>query len=369
MSRRDRKPSKAAKRRERIRREKHLGRQHAFSPLEPPIGEADPDAEWSMAPQDDEPAAELSPHSMLRTERALGKIHRLLTESGIETAEEANAFIKKLGPGFFNVDGEQPSDDPIERARQLAFDAMEAASEREARKLLGQALALDPDCVDALVMLAEMSRGEAENLGLAERAVAAGERRLGKTFFEENKGHFWGLIETRPYMRARHHLAMSLMGRGRVAEAIGHFEGMIELCSNDNMGVRDQLLPLYLMVDHAEKAAKLLAQYKGDISPTLTWGGALVYYILRDFGKAEKSLAAARRWSPRAEKYLTNKKKLPSRRADSYIVGSEEEAVQAAAMLQPAWQLHPTALAWLEHGGRPGDGKYFGIATGLKPRG
>jgi tetratricopeptide (TPR) repeat protein len=321
-----------------------------------------------VAPEDDEPAAGLPPISMLQTERTLGKIQRLLAEGGVETAEEANAFLKKLGPGFFNEE-EQPSDEPIERARQLAYDAMDAPNEREARKLIGEALALDPDCVEAIVMLAEMSSSEAEDMELAERAVAAGERRLGKTFFKENRGHFWGILETRPYMRARHHVAMLLMGRGRVAEAIGHFEEMIELCPNDNMGVREQLLPLYLMVDHVEAAAKLLARYEDDIGPTMTWGGALVFYILRDFDKARKSLAAARRWKPRVEKYLTLKKKLPKRKAGDYFAGSEEEAVEAATFLQPAWQLHPTALAWLEHGGRPGDGKYFGIATGLKPRG
>lgn len=366
MNRRDRKMSKAAKRRERIRHEKHAARQQRPVPDQPEIWEAGPDEEISLAP-DEAPA--LPPISMLTSERVMGKLHSLLTKSGAKDINEAKALLDKLGQNFFSDSGEEPSDDPIERAQQLAYDAREAASEREARKLIDQALALDPDCVDALVMLAEMARTQHEDMELVERAVAAGERRLGKRFFKENEGHFWGILETRPYMRARYHLSMSLIGQGRVAEAMGHFEEMLKLCPNDNMGVREQLLPLYLMTDHVEKAAKLLARYDGDIGATMTWGGALVYFILRDFDKAEKSLAAARRWKPLVEKYLTHKKKLPKRRAESYFAGSEDEAVEAATYLQPAWQLHPTAFAWLEYGGRPGDGKYFGIATGLRPRG
>ena len=361
MNRRDRKMSKAAKRRERIRHEKHATRQQQPVPDQPEIWEAGPDEEISLAP-DETPA--LPPISLLGSERVMGKLHSLLTKSGAKDIGEAKALLDKLGQNFFGDSVEEPSDDPLEQAQQLAYDAMEAASAREARKLIDQALALDPDCVDALVHLAETARGPGESLELAERAVAAGERRLGKEFFEENKGHFWGLLETRPYMRARYALVIALLAQMRVPEAVSHFEAMIELCPNDNMGVRGQLLPLYLMVDQPEKAAALLAKYEDDVSPELTWGSVLVYYILRDFNKAQKALAAARRWSPRVEKYILHEKKLPRRRPDTYIVGSEDEAVNAASYLVDAWELYPTALIWLHHGGQPGDGKYWGLATG-----
>lgn len=294
----------------------------------------------------------------------MSKIHSMVAESGAKNIEEANAFLEKLGHEFFNEFADEASDDPIERAQQLAYDAMEAGTEREARSLLNQALELDPECVDALAQLAAMAQSQGAHLKLLEKAVAAGERQLGAEFFKRNKGYFWGLIETRPYMRARFTLAMSLIGAFRVPEAIAHFEALLDLCPGDNLGVRYQLLPLYLIVDQPETAAALLARYEDDIGPTLTWGGALVHYLLRDFEKAQQSLAAARRWSPRVEKYLNHKKKLPARRSDSYIVGSEEEAINAAAILLGAWELYPSALVWLSHGGRPGDGKYWGLATG-----
>lgn len=364
MKRIDRTISKAAKRRELVRKTKHRPRQSS-PPLEVvEIGETVAGGGLDELFDDGGSAGPLPSTSMIRSERLISKIHSMVAESGAKNIEEANAFLDKLGQDFFNDIAARPSDDPIDRAEQLTYDAMEAPTEREARKLLKQALDLDPGCVDALLQLAEMAQSQGAHLKLVEKAVTAGERRLGKEFFKRNKGHFWGLIETRPYMRARYTLAMSLIAAVRVPEAVAHFEAMLDLCPNDNMGVRDQLLPLYLMVDQPESAAALLARYEDDVSPTLTWGGALVHYLLRDFEKAQDSLTVARRSSPRVEKYLNHKKKLPARRGDSYIFGSEEEAIDAAAILLRAWELYPSALVWLHHGGRPGDGRYWGLATG-----
>ena len=40
-------------------------------------------------------------------------------------------------------------------------------------------------------------------LELYRKGVEAGERALGSESFNEYAGHFWGHLETRPYMRAR----------------------------------------------------------------------------------------------------------------------------------------------------------------------
>lgn len=43
-------------------------------------------------------------------------------------------------------------------------------------------------------------------------------------FEQENIGHFWGMIETRPYMRARNRKITILMDLGRYTEAIKECE-------------------------------------------------------------------------------------------------------------------------------------------------
>lgn len=85
----------------------------------------------------------------------------------------------------------------------LVYRACEETNERWRVQLAKEALAVCPDCADACILLAEHARSRKEALRLYEQGVAAGERALGPKAFQDEVGGFWGVIETRPYMRAR----------------------------------------------------------------------------------------------------------------------------------------------------------------------
>src|SRR5699024_4510382 len=106
--------------------------------------------------------------------------------------------------------------------------------------------------------------------------VRVGEADLGPSFFKENKGYFWGLIETRPYMRAKATYAALLDKMGFLEAAIEQYEELLELNPNDNQGIRDLLLPLYIESESFDEALKLLNAYKDDVSATLMFSRALV---------------------------------------------------------------------------------------------
>ena len=61
---------------------------------------------------------------------------------------------------------------------------------------------------------------------------------LGKEAFETEMRHFWGLLETRPYLRARAGLAQSLWDCGLHDAAIAHWRGILRLIPNDNQAIR-----------------------------------------------------------------------------------------------------------------------------------
>ena len=214
--------------------------------------------------------------------------------------------------------------------------------------LAKKALTIDPDCTDALVVLAEAESRSAEELieGL-EKAVAAGERSLGAQYFEENRGHFWGLIETRPYMRARCDLANLLLENGQTGKAVAHFETMIDLNASDNQGLRYVLLGCYLSVDNLIAARRLMRQHKETASAFFSWGRTLERILSGDFEGAEKALKEARASNQFVELYLTGRKKLPQSLPDSYSLGSDDEAVICMDILGKAWVEHPGALLWL----------------------
>jgi hypothetical protein len=70
--------------------------------------------------------------------------------------------------------------------------------------------------------------------------------------FETHVGHFWGLIGTRDYMRARFALARQLLLLGTldgVHEALEHLRDMLRLCRSDNMGLRNIVPAVMLRLD------------------------------------------------------------------------------------------------------------------------
>ena len=91
----------------------------------------------------------------------------------------------------------------LAQAQEVMYQAWEASGRRRL-ELARQALAISPDCADAYVLLAEESaRSLEEACRFYAQGVEAGERALGPEMFQEYTGHFWGVLETRPYMRAR----------------------------------------------------------------------------------------------------------------------------------------------------------------------
>lgn len=238
--------------------------------------------------------------------------------------------------------------DRKDEAQQIAFDAMEAASETEARKLAKRALRLDPDCVDALVVMNDLEAPtRMQQIEGLKKAVEAGERALGAKFIQKNKGHFWLLLETRPWMRALERLASELKDAGLNLDAIRFYERMLELNPNDNQGVRDPLLGLYLTVGDLKGAGKLLKKYDGDALANFAWARVLERFQAGDRVGAKAALEVAREANRYVELYLTARKPLPGQLPEMYSPGSEEEAILVLLNLRDAWSAHKNAVLWL----------------------
>jgi len=131
--------------------------------------------------------------------------------------------------------------------------------------LAKKALDISPDCADAYVLLAEeAAKSLDEIIDLYRQVVEAGKRALGKEAFSEDVGHFWGILETRPYMRARAGLAQFLWEAGRREEAIEHYRDVLRLNPNDNQGIRDVLMPHLIELGLDDEAEELFANYSDD---------------------------------------------------------------------------------------------------------
>lgn len=234
-------------------------------------------------------------------------------------------------------------------AQDMVYDAWEAANGGEAFDLLTQAVGLDPTNVDAWLGLMDFEPlDDNERLEILRKLVAMGEKNLGKKEFKEGKGHFWGILETRPYMRARAQLALRLMKLGRFEESIAEHEGMLDLNPNDNQGVRYALMTGYLVVKRLDGARRLFKQYdERKFSAVWAWAYILERLLSGKTEAAEKALKDARKQNPYAQAYFLGHRKLPKSMPDSYSPGSREEAMIAWDLSRQAWEKHPEALAWL----------------------
>ena len=241
------------------------------------------------------------------------------------------------------------------QAQEIAWDAMEAASVGDGAKaesLCRKALGVYPDCVDALTMLAEieceLTKDYVERL---REAVEAGRRDLGPACFREDRGYFWGLIETRPFMRAMAQLGFALLDWGtpeHVDEAIGVFEEVLALNPDDNQGVRDVLSGSYLARERYSDAAELFDRYPEDATATRAWTEVLLAFATQGEDAATAPLPGARERNPHVEAYLAGRKRRPRTRPGMYSPGDESEAVFCADMLWEAWKAHPKAKKWLK---------------------
>jgi tetratricopeptide (TPR) repeat protein len=162
--------------------------------------------------------------------------------------------------------GEADHDTPLAKAHNVLLHAYQEQDEQRRIQLANKALEICPDCADAYVLLAEHAPSRKDALELYEKGVAAGERALGPEVFQRAVGHFWGLPETRPYMRARLGLAHALWVAGRREEAVLHLQNMLCLNPEDNQGIRYTLAGFLLSLDRDDDLATLLQQYPEEAS-------------------------------------------------------------------------------------------------------
>ncbi len=280
-------------------------------------------------------------------ERSLADLEAAISDGDFDSEEEAREFLENvLATG--DIPRRQPST-PLDRAQELIYDAWEASSSRERIRLARKALQISPDCADAYVILAEESaKSIEEEADFYEKGVAAGERALGIETFERDVGYFWGIVSTRPYMRARSGLAEALWEMERYQEAVEHLWDMLRLNPSDNQGVRYLLLCWLLELQDDAQVKRLLGLFPGDGMAVWMYGSALFAFQTEgDTVRSRKLLADAIKQNRFVPAYLTGIKQLPSALSDTMGIGDESEAVACAVDQIIAWLKTPGAVVWL----------------------
>jgi tetratricopeptide (TPR) repeat protein len=238
-------------------------------------------------------------------------------------------------------------DDATTKAQDVMYEAWEQTTSRSRVALARKALGISPLCADAYVLLAEEARSVEEARDYYAKGVEAGELALGPRGFKEYAGHFWGFLETRPYMRARAGLAGTLVQLGDVAGALAHYRDMLQLNPNDNQGIRYALAGCLLRQDDDSALKELLAAHE-DGSAFWLYTQALVAF--RESGEDEQAAALVRNaWSANEHvPAILAGAKPPVISDNGYVtMGGPDEATYYVTECGAAWHRTSGAVAWL----------------------
>lgn len=233
--------------------------------------------------------------------------------------------------------------------------AYEADTERDALNYAKKALQLDKNCLDAEVMIAELTIENSEELKTKyEKMIEKAEKELKVDghFNEENKGHFWLILETRPYMRLRYSYVRLLLDLGKYRRAIRECEDLLQLCEGDNMGVRFLLISMYAFYEDELNAIRLHKRYEEEASSQMLLPIIALYYKLDNYKKAEYYLEKLKTVNDEVEDVFCGEEDIDDEldnviESGMYRYGSKEEIMVAMTDAAFLYTTTPGFYLWM----------------------
>ncbi|KAJ3505760.1 hypothetical protein NMY22_g17468 [Coprinellus aureogranulatus] len=156
---------------------------------------------------------------------------------------------RRHGPeGMFGIAGGKKVSPESEKNLNIARDLCQRRRPYEAVPYLQKALK-DKRNIDAGIELAFLAPTKDECVEILEEAAERGKRILltewlGPNAFDDNGphvGHFWGILETRPYMRALSALGRMYFETGKYTKSTAIYIEMLRLNPGDNQSARTSL--------------------------------------------------------------------------------------------------------------------------------
>ena len=193
----------------------------------------------------------------------------------------------------------QTADDYLELAE-------DATSKKKKLEYLSKALELEPDNLDAARMTAELNAKKPEDLlAFLSTLIEKGNSLMEKEgYFQDCMGDFWGVLETRPYMRLRDSYLELLIQCGMMRKAVGEAEEMLKLSTNDNLGVRYTLMHLYAYLENEDSALALHKKYDEYEESQMLLPLAVLYYKKGNFELSLQYLQRLNKANKDTKKFL-----------------------------------------------------------------
>ena len=197
-------------------------------------------------------------------------LDKFLEEENVKSAEDVERALAKFME-LYNSNQLEFEETPMSKAYDYLAQAEDADTITKARKYARKALEVCPECIDAEVFLAELEDSIFKAETILANAIEKERARLEQEgyFTKENIGCFYGIYETRGYLKALSHLAHLCAFEGKSSKAIEICKEIMRLNNNDNLGVRYLLMGLYAYLEDEKSLQKLYNKYDEESLSTL----------------------------------------------------------------------------------------------------
>jgi len=204
----------------------------------------------------------------VKFKRDFAEAFELLAIEATDTDHNKAIRLYKKAANIYEEQGNKEKAEELlnEAAMLVVYEGWEFLNARDtvtAKKKAQRALSIFPHCIDAKNILASIHIDrfefiEAERIykEAIQNAVA---QQGGKIKIEGIP--YWGDIDTRPYMRARHALGLCYMHLEKFQDALHEFKTLLDLNPNDNQGIRFLLADVYFYLGDKKNAEKYYKEY------------------------------------------------------------------------------------------------------------
>lgn len=229
------------------------------------------------------------------SEKVFREINKYIKENADEnmSMDEMNDLIQEFMeqynsnlPGEITEETAETTDDYLELAEN-------SNSKEQALKFAKKAVQLDQDNLDAKKMVEEITTEHPyEMVGKYQKLIEYGKTVMDKKGYmnEDSIGDYWGISETRPFIRLYSSYLDLLVNCGmmRMATTVG--EEIIRYNTNDNLGIRYILMHVYAYLEDEKSMLALYKKYDEHDESQMLLPISIIYYKLGDFEKAAEYL-------------------------------------------------------------------------------
>jgi len=156
----------------------------------------------------------------------------------------------------------------------------------------------------------------------------------------------WAWLEHRPLLRL---MMQHAVEQENHSAAIRGLSRLLDLCPNDNLGVRAPLVNGLLRAGQDEQALVICERFSDDMLAETRYGRVLALVRLNRLHDAEKALSQAYRALPKVLNFLVaNKCKQPKLNPQGMTIGGPDQAWYYRQEMRDLFQATPGALGWMD---------------------